>query len=476
MARQEINIGTIPTGAGGDTVRLAHIKINDMTEELYAAIGEGGGKVDTVAGVQADTAKDIPKAELATALGVDEKADKTATETALGNKVDKAAGKGLSSNDFTTAEKTKLSSLSNLKDQGIGGPAIPVPEGDCNKAVAEGNYRTIPATLNGRGVYAILEVFDYGDNGTSKIQRLTATYGNTVGDAMWFRTGTDKGARWSDWRRIVGVGDFGVGSEKLSFCQDANAVTESGSLAVGPETANCVGTYGTLRTEFYEKSSGNFTQIVQSLNGQGEWFRSSINGAATPWRIIAINRSETTAGTMPRAPAGTNLNVLPDYCHRVWIDSTSFWGPSAADYLVEHTFIQPGYAWQTAQALNPDNPGIWTRVQNAGNWSPWAAPAVAPKRYKSAGLTFTNGQLQAVQHGLGAIPFSLQIFAVPVVDQASWTAGIRISPSSGYTVGADATQVYIKVASTGLTVFDAQSGAVSNLIPANWRIEVRAST
>ncbi|MFW8696047.1 hypothetical protein, partial [Mesorhizobium japonicum] len=87
--------------------------------------------------------------------------------------------------------------------------------------------------------------------------------------------------------------------------------------------------------------------------------------------------------------AGTNLNVLPDYCHRVWIDSSSFWGPSAADWLVEHTFIQPGYAWQTAQALNPDVKGIWTRVQNGGTWSPWAAPAVAPKRYQSAGLTFT---------------------------------------------------------------------------------------
>lgn len=35
MARQEINIGTAPTGAGGDTTRSGAVKINAMTQELY---------------------------------------------------------------------------------------------------------------------------------------------------------------------------------------------------------------------------------------------------------------------------------------------------------------------------------------------------------------------------------------------------------------------------------------------------------
>lgn len=34
--------------------------------------------------------------------------------TSIGNKVDKIVGKGLSENDFTTAEKTKLEGLKNL--------------------------------------------------------------------------------------------------------------------------------------------------------------------------------------------------------------------------------------------------------------------------------------------------------------------------------------------------------------------------
>ncbi|MFQ6350940.1 hypothetical protein ACQRBV_03120 [Pseudomonas sp. R11F] len=35
MARQEINLGALPTGVGGDTPRSAMVKLNAMTEELY---------------------------------------------------------------------------------------------------------------------------------------------------------------------------------------------------------------------------------------------------------------------------------------------------------------------------------------------------------------------------------------------------------------------------------------------------------
>lgn len=39
MARQAINLGALPNGVGGDTPRSANSKINDMTQELYAAVG-----------------------------------------------------------------------------------------------------------------------------------------------------------------------------------------------------------------------------------------------------------------------------------------------------------------------------------------------------------------------------------------------------------------------------------------------------
>ena len=39
MARQDINLGAAPTGAGGDTTRSTGVKINSMTQELYSALG-----------------------------------------------------------------------------------------------------------------------------------------------------------------------------------------------------------------------------------------------------------------------------------------------------------------------------------------------------------------------------------------------------------------------------------------------------
>jgi chitodextrinase len=47
------------------------------------------------------------------------KADALTTTSALNNKVDVVTGKGLSTNDYTTAEKTKLSNLSNYTNQSV---------------------------------------------------------------------------------------------------------------------------------------------------------------------------------------------------------------------------------------------------------------------------------------------------------------------------------------------------------------------
>jgi len=44
---------------------------------------------------------------------------KNETDTKLTTKVDKVSGKGLSTNDFTSAEKTKLAGLSNYNDTAI---------------------------------------------------------------------------------------------------------------------------------------------------------------------------------------------------------------------------------------------------------------------------------------------------------------------------------------------------------------------
>lgn len=44
---------------------------------------------------------------------------KSETDTKLTTKVDKVSGKGLSTNDYTSAEKTKLAGLTNYDDTAI---------------------------------------------------------------------------------------------------------------------------------------------------------------------------------------------------------------------------------------------------------------------------------------------------------------------------------------------------------------------
>lgn len=45
MARQAIGLGVLPNGVGGDTPRSANTKINDMTLEIYTALGGPAGSL-----------------------------------------------------------------------------------------------------------------------------------------------------------------------------------------------------------------------------------------------------------------------------------------------------------------------------------------------------------------------------------------------------------------------------------------------
>lgn len=81
--------------------------------------------------------------------------DTYATKAELGNKVDKVNGKGLSTNDFTTAEKEKLAGLSNYNDSAV---KTLIANETSERKTADGNLQTqITAnksaidTLNGTG-------------------------------------------------------------------------------------------------------------------------------------------------------------------------------------------------------------------------------------------------------------------------------------------------------------------------------------
>lgn len=59
MARQEINLGTAPSGVGGDTTRSTGIKINAMTQELYSKVNGMGTAASKNIGVALGNIQDV---------------------------------------------------------------------------------------------------------------------------------------------------------------------------------------------------------------------------------------------------------------------------------------------------------------------------------------------------------------------------------------------------------------------------------
>ncbi|MBQ2649816.1 MAG: hypothetical protein IJF82_20885 [Achromobacter sp.] len=139
-----------------DKVTGKGLSANDFTDTLLSKLNgiESGAQVNTVTGVKgsAETSYrtgniNITKANIG--LGnVDNTSDvnkpiSTATQTALDAKVDKVTGMGLSSNDFTTAEKNKLSGI----ESGAQVNTITGVKGNAESSYRTGNVNLTKANI-----------------------------------------------------------------------------------------------------------------------------------------------------------------------------------------------------------------------------------------------------------------------------------------------------------------------------------------
>ena len=142
MARQPIILGLAPTGAGGDTLRQANGKINEMMQEIYAATDDYGSRiasleaseaVRSVAGLTPDQNGDVAAAGLVVALGVPQTAaDIGAATAAQGATADSALQpddiapaiikdiyeSNADTNAFTDLEKAKLAGIEGTHFRG----------------------------------------------------------------------------------------------------------------------------------------------------------------------------------------------------------------------------------------------------------------------------------------------------------------------------------------------------------------------
>lgn len=258
MARKNIELGVIPTGQGGDTFRSAMTKVNDMTQELY----------DKTAGSQPGATKNRPDAELLA------RANHTGAQLAS------------TVSDFSPAVKSVVGaygvgSLDNMPFAGVNlNPDTYRTGGYVAGQFNLSQFWTMTGTL----------ITQAGtNNGTGSQQFSDWSSGRIYSRCM-------QGGTWGAWKPLIATGDYGVGAVSLAACNDANVIEATGDLLLHPGTLNgpTPGIYGTIRTTFYERSSGNFTQLAIATNGVGMFYRGCINGSVQPW--MRINEESITNG------------------------------------------------------------------------------------------------------------------------------------------------------------------------------------
>lgn len=127
LQNAEERVGTLESD-----VRQANSSIQRLDNDVQTALGKANSALQSI------PREYVTESELS--------AKGFATTSQLNNKVDKVAGKGLTTEDFTTALKSKLEGLSNYDDTALSN-AISTLRGDFDKLVS-GDTTTAIKTFN----------------------------------------------------------------------------------------------------------------------------------------------------------------------------------------------------------------------------------------------------------------------------------------------------------------------------------------
>lgn len=268
MSRQEILLGVLPTGVGGDTPRTANVKINAMTAELYArdaALGTAANRNTTVDG-------DVRP---------------------FNQNVLKYGDWGL------TGHPVDMASTASFND--------------CTRT---GNYIFGNSGLNGPGAniegmtYCYVIVVGSADASFCAQEAVALNGEKRATRFLW-------GGVWSPWRQILQAGDFGLGGNVVLYTKNIDDRTQRGFYYVNntaPGARPPGYTFGILETFGYSGDSVN--QIWTGITGgtaavsKPTWTRCVYgDGNWSPWRLVydqstAVGIVGFSAAAGGRVPAG----------------------------------------------------------------------------------------------------------------------------------------------------------------------------
>lgn len=290
-----------------DSVQDKQDKIADLE-----AIREGASKGATA--LQSVPSEYVTDSELS--------AKGYATTTALNGKVDKVSGKQLSTEDFTTALKSKLESLSNYDDTSIN-QAVALLRSDFDKLVS-GDTTTAIKTFN--EVIAFLDgISDTQDLSSiiASIEQQIGSKQDKINDLATIRSGAEKGAtavQPSSLAKVATSGSYNDLSDKPTI---PSTVTES--VVSGWGFTKNTGTYskpsgGIPKTDLASAVQTSLGKADTALQSYTEQYKGTItgikmNGASKGTSGVVdlgnvITAHQDISGKQDKLVSGNNIKTI----------------------------------------------------------------------------------------------------------------------------------------------------------------------
>ncbi|OEC42506.1 hypothetical protein A7D27_11545 [Pseudomonas sp. 1D4] len=276
MARQEIPLGTAPTGEGGDNARQAFGRINQMTAELYAANQAQQEQLVQLFQADANLGQEVDELR-----GVVE------------GKVDKRPGYDLSQENFTPAEKLKLAGLESSHFKGLFSSLAElqqaIPTG------SPGDYADVDA---GPGLDVQRYVWDHSDSAW-----IIQASGSTVMTPAQVKTAYESNPDTNPFNdaakdKLAGIAPGATANSSDVYLRDRSNHTGSQLAATISDLASAI--RGTLLTGLSLASSAAVTASDSILSAIGR-LQAQITGHVGAGGTAHATATTNTAGFMSSA-------------------------------------------------------------------------------------------------------------------------------------------------------------------------------
>ena len=384
-----------------DKVNGKGLSTNDYTtteKNKLAGIATGATKTVVDTALSSSSTNPVQNKVVNTAISnlntlVGDTAVSTQITNAVANKVDKVSGKGLSTNDYTTAEKNKLSGIDTGANKTIVDSVLsttstnPVQNKVVNTAISNLNTLVGDKSVSSQISTAITSKADIGHTHTKSEVGLDKV-DNTADANKSVKYATSAGSA-AGVTGIVGVEHGGTGRSNRdsaysnlmsggTYTGNLNDCLNCGHYLISTSNTNCPlqnETYGWMHVYTKERDSADVLQEVTGISTQTKWVRTHNAGVWTNWKEFRTV-DELWKQEFKYIQSGADLNDFRQngvYVSSSWSNEIKnlpiYFGSKGAFTLVVTGISNSSYTTQILYSID-DPPYI--HIRNQYNWQePW---------------------------------------------------------------------------------------------------------